>query len=124
LGFTVNAVAAARHVLGKRAEIGEDIVLPEEGVKGKGPWREEAGYANDLALVINVKGSIGPHAPEIAEVGHDAALPEQRMTLKTFAYAETREADDLTVVVDRIGLSIWVAWERREFLDGCCRLSR
>src|SRR5438876_5130779 len=54
------------------------------------------------------KASVVPYASEVAKVGRRAILPEQGVVLNRDA-ALTREADGLSLVVNRHGLSVRVA---------------
>src|SRR5215472_8517386 len=115
LAFAVDANGCTRNVSRKRAEVPHHTVLPEESVKGCVAGQVRG--TDDLTLIVDVKSIAQHRASEVAEVGCPAVLPEQGVVRSQRVYAQTREADGLTSVVDRRSLSVRVSSKCRKFLD-------
>src|SRR5262249_32666700 len=78
------------------------------------------GEPNDVAFLINCCWRVPKQSPEITEVSYSAIFPKHGMLRCVSAnslVANTRDSDDLTVVVDSCGSTRTVACYQRQIAD-------
>src|SRR5438876_7316531 len=79
-----------------------------------------AGEPNDIAVLIDRRRGVPPLSPKVANVSHSTVFPKHRVLGRMSSnglIADTRNAHDLTIVIDRRGGAGGVAGDEREFVD-------